>query len=144
MAKFCIKCGSKINPGMKFCVACGNKLVANNEPEVRDKDGLPTNERAIVDSIDYEKIAAEAVTSTSSEPNQNLSNIYKEQSKKNRNQAIIALVISILFIGSGFIALDIGVGIYLLIAGVLVLAFAVFMFVLARENKKNYEEEQNK
>ncbi|MHA1462740.1 MAG: zinc-ribbon domain-containing protein, partial [Candidatus Heimdallarchaeota archaeon] len=142
MAKFCVKCGSKINPGMKFCVSCGNKLVVNNEPEVRDKDGLTASERAIVDSIDYEKIAAEAVVSTSSEPNQNLSNIYKEESKKNRNKAIIALVISILFIGSGFIALDIGVGIYLLIAGVLVLAFAVFMFVLARENKKNYEEEQ--
>jgi len=144
MAKFCVKCGSKINPGMKFCVSCGNKLVVNNEPEVRDKDGLTASERAIVDSIDYEKIAAEAVASTSSEANQNLSNIYKEASKKNRNNAIIALVISILFIGSGFIALDIGVGIYLLIAGVLVLAFAVFMFVLARENKKNYEEEQNK
>ena len=140
MAKFCIKCGTKINPGTKFCISCGNKLVIDNELEVRDKDGLTASERAIVDSIDYEKIAEEAVASTMANQDQIVTNAHKTASKKNRNTAILALVFSILLIGAGFVALDAGVGLYLLIAGVLVLAFAVFMFVVAREDKKMSEE----
>jgi len=138
LTNFCTKCGTKANPGVKFCTSCGNKLT--NEPEVKDKDGLTASERAIVDSIDYDKIASEAAANAKVNQSQIVANAQKTASKKNRNAAIFGLVMGILFIITGFISLNLGLGIYFLIAGFLSLVFAGFVFVVSRQNAKAAEE----
>ncbi len=143
MVNFCLKCGTKANPGVKFCVSCGNKLVIDNNQEVRDKDGLTASEREIVDSIDYDKIAADVAADHDrivADAVDFASEKEKDLAKKHRNKAILALVLGIIIFGASFVALDSGAFIFLLLSGLLILGFAGFMFILAYQTKKSFDE----
>jgi len=132
MEIFCSKCGSKTDLDMNFCNSCGNKLAVDIKQEVKDKDGLTINEGAVIDSIDYEEIAADTAISTRRKQDQIAINAHKTASKKKRYIAFAATFIGSLLIGIGLFTSQTNMMIYFMIAGVLVYAFATVMYFIAR------------
>ena len=113
----------------------------------RDEDGLTADERAIIDSIDFEKIAADAAAGAAARHDEIVASAVASARKKagesvgkTRRGGIIALIIGIFLIVGGVLSLDAGVGLYLLIAGILIIIFGICMFSIAKSNKKYSQE----
>ncbi len=113
------------------------------QEEERDEGGLTADERAIIDSIDFEKIAADAAADVAARHDEIVASAVETARKKvgegvgkTRNTAIISLFISIFVLIGGIVSLDAGIGVYLIIAGVLILLYSICMFSIAKSNKK--------
>lgn len=113
------------------------------QDENRDEGGITAEGRAIIDSIDYEKIAADAVADMEERKDEIHASAMETARKKvgegvgkTRNSGIISLVISIVVLIGGILSLNAGVGLYLIIAGVLILLYSICMFSIAKSNKK--------
>ncbi len=109
----------------------------------KKKDNLSAEERAIVDGIDYEKIATDAAADVAARKDEIIASAVasarkqtRESAGKTRNYGILSLVMAIIVLVGGIVSLDAGVGIYLLISGVLILIFSICILGIARSNKK--------
>ena len=114
-------------------------ISVNNMNEERDEDGLTAGERDIIDSIDFDKIAAEAAAKHDEIVASAVASAKKksrESAGKTRNTGIVTLIFAILLFIGGAVALQTEIAIYLLIAGILMLLFSICMFSIARSNKK--------
>jgi len=118
----------------------------------RDEKGLTADERAIIDSIDFEKIGADAAADVAARQDEILAEVREstmEKTKaslgKTKRTGVLSLLIGIFIIIGGVVSLDAGIGIYLLISGALIIIFGICMFSIARSNKKlvsDYESEK--
>ncbi|MHA1508381.1 MAG: hypothetical protein ACTSO6_06730 [Promethearchaeota archaeon] len=113
-----------------------NKKKKYDDGVERDEDGLDTDERAIIDSIDFKKIGADAAASVAARRDEIIADAVKTSTAKTKRTGVLSLVIGIFLIIGGVVSLDAGVGIYLLISGALILIFGICMFSIARSDKK--------
>lgn len=111
----------------------------SKKSEERDEEGLTADERAIIDSIDFDKIVSD-VTSKQDEIVEKAVKKAKEDTRKSSGKtkltAVAALVLGTLFLITGIISLSIEMGIYFLIAAALFYVFGICLFAIARSNKK--------
>ncbi len=105
----------------------------------KDEDGLDADERAIIDSIDFDKIAADVAAKKDEIVASAVASAKKktrESAGKTRNYGIAFLIIALIVLVGGILSLDAGIGLYLLISGALILVFSIFLLGIARSNKK--------
>jgi len=114
-----------------------------NDGVERDEKGLTASDRAIIDSIDFEKIGADAAAHMEArlpeimaEAKASAMAKTKASVGKTRRTGVLSLLIGIFIIIGGVLSLDAGIGIYLLISGALILIFGICMFSIASSNKK--------
>ena len=119
--------------------------VRSSVPEQRINSSPPSSDttpRLADGSPDYGEIgrraAEEAIANMDTDAI--VAKAYKTSAKSQRRNAIISLIIGIIVFGGGMVALETDIFIFLLIAGILMIAFAVFMFILSSQNKKYYKE----
>ena len=90
--KYCIKCGNELNDDARFCVSCGTAVVQEAAPE---EETYVANDDAVL--IQEEKECLD-----------NFYRFFKYERLAWKIMGIVILIISLIFIGFGFLAFLIG------------------------------------
>jgi Flp pilus assembly protein TadB len=110
----------------------------------RDERGLTADDRAIIDSIDFKKIGADAVAAHHDEIVASAVATARKKAGesvgKTRRGGVLSLLIGAFLIVGGFLSFGIGVGIFLLIAGILIIIYGICAFSIAKSNKQFSQE----